>query len=56
MFKLSNQQINELKKDFETLDTNKDGAIKRGELTKLLNGVGIQPSEEKMEELMNEID
>ena len=41
IFKLSYKQINDLKKDFEILDTNKDGAIDRNELLKLLQGIGI---------------
>ena len=56
MLKLTPLQIRDLKKDFNNFDTNKNGTIEKDELFGLLNGLGIETSVDKLDELMNEID
>ena len=54
--KLTNQQIKDLKREFDELDLNHDGVLDRKELTRLLQGVGIKPTLERMDKLMFELD
>merc|ERR1712154_427593 len=53
---LTEQQKNEFKQAFELFDLNKNGKITHKELKKILQGLGQNPTEVEIDELIKEID
>ena len=53
---LTEQQKNEFKQAFELFDLNKNGKITHKELKKIMQGLGQDPTEVEIDELVKEID
>merc|ERR1712154_213204 len=53
---LTEQQKNEYKQAFELFDLNKNGKITHKELKKIMQGLGQNPTEVEIDELVKEID
>ena len=51
--KLSNEQVEELKKAFDVMDENKDGVVTREELKKLLSGLGEEVDDSIVDEMIS---
>ena len=53
---ITEQQKNEFKQAFELFDLNKNGKITHKELKKIMQGLGQNPTEVEIDELVKEID
>ncbi|KAJ4894965.1 putative calcium-binding protein CML17 [Raphanus sativus] len=54
--KLDEEQINELREIFRSFDRNKDGSLTQLELGSLLRALGLKPSPEQFETLIDKAD
>ena len=50
--KLSKEQADELRKVFDTIDTNKNGKVEKEELMKMLNNLGEDVTEDVVNEMI----
>ena len=53
---LSNEKISDLNEAFKILDKDKDGHITTKELGDIMKGLGQNPSEAELQDLINEVD
>ena len=51
--KLTEDQVKEMKKAFEVMDSNKDGFVTKDELKTLLKGLGEDVTDEVINEMLN---
>ena len=51
--KLSEEQVQELKKAFNVMDSNGDGQVTKDELKQLLSGLGEDVTDEIVDEMIN---
>lgn len=54
--KLDDEQLSELREIFRSFDRNKDGSLTQLELGSLLRSLGLKPSEEQLEALIQKAD
>ena len=52
MSKLNEEQLAELKKAFQVMDSNNDGVVTRDELMALLKGLGEEVTDEVVDEMI----
>ena len=53
---LSEEQLAEIRKAFNLFDANNNGKIEKSELSEIMKVLGLQPTKERMDEMMKTVD